>query len=358
MKEYFVEKFNASDDSFKITEVYFNSGDFICSGDLIMSIESSKADIDIEAEENGYLYFKKSKGDIINVGDLFYLISKDNLDNWNEYFKNGNVDRKDGLTISKKANDLLVKFNLAPEIINKRIIKEVDVIEYIENNINQKSAFDENLLIPFISDRIPLIIIGAGGGAKMCIDSMRDSKDYIIIGLLDDNVKLGSKVFDVPVVGNLNAIDSLLELSINNFIIAFGILENRKRRFELFLKLKEKGCLFPNIIHPRAIVEKSVIMGVGNVILAGANVGSSVILGDMNYINNNALISHDCYLMNNIHVAPSAVLASSIKIESHVLIGMNSTIFYGINIGEAATILNGLIINSDIDSNIIQKKNN
>jgi hypothetical protein len=37
---------------------------------------------------------------------------------------------------------------------------------------------------------------------------------------------------------------------------------------------------------------------------------------------------------------------------------MNSTIFYGINIGEAATILNGLIINSDIDSNIIQKKNN
>lgn len=358
MKKYFVEKFNASDDSFKITELYINSGDYISSGELIMSIESSKADIDVEAEESGYLYFKVSKGDIINVGDLFYLISQDSLDNYNEYFKIMNIEKKDGFTISKKANALLVKFDLSPEIINKRIIKESDVIEFVEKKINQGCVFDKNLLISNESDKISIIIIGAGGGAKMCIDSLRDSNEYIIVGLLDDNIGLGSKVLEVPVVGNLKAVDSLLELSINNFIIAFGVLENRKKRFELFLKLKDKGCLFPNIIHPKAIVEKSVKMGSGNVILAGANVGSSVILGDLNYINNNSLISHDCCFMNNIHIAPSAVLASSIKIESHVLVGMNSTIFYGIKIGESTTILNGLIINNDIDNDRIQKNNN
>jgi UDP-perosamine 4-acetyltransferase len=92
--------------------------------------------------------------------------------------------------------------------------------------------------------------------------------------------------------------------------------------------------------------------------LAGANVGSSVILGDLNYINNNSLISHDCRLLNNIHIAPSAVLASSINVKSHVLIGMNSTLYYGLNIGESTTILNGLIINCDIESNIVQKTNN
>ena len=63
-------------------------------------------------------------------------------------------------------------------------------------------------------------------------------------------------------------------------------------------------------------------------------------------------------IVNNIHIAPSAVLASSIKIESHVLVGMNSTIFYGIKIGESTTILNGLIINNNIDNDIIQKNNN
>jgi sugar O-acyltransferase (sialic acid O-acetyltransferase NeuD family) len=358
MKKYFVEKFNASDDSFKITELFIKSGDFVTCGELIMSIESSKADIDVEAQESGYLYFKISKGDIINVGDLFYLISKDSLDNCNQYFEIKSIEKKEGFTISNKANALLVKFDLSPEVLNKRIIKESDVIEFVEKKENKGSVFDKSLLIPYGSDKIPIIIIGAGGGAKMCIDSLRDSKEYVIVGLLDDNIDFGSKVLEVPVVGNLNAVDSLLELSINNFIIAFGVLEKRKKRFELFLKLKDKGCLFPNIIHPKAIVEKSVKMGSGNIILAGANVGSSVILGDLNYINNNSLISHDCCFMNNIHIAPSAVLASSIKIESHVLVGMNSTIFYGLKIGESTTILNGLIINSNIHNDVIQKVNN
>ena len=98
--------------------------------------------------------------------------------------------------------------------------------------------------------------------------------------------------------------------------------------------------------------------GEGNVILAGANLGSCVKLGNLNYINNNALISHDCNIMNNVHVAPGAVLASSINVESHVLIGMNTTLYYGINIGESSTILNGLVINNDIKNNIVQKSNN
>lgn len=357
MKKYFVEKFNASDDSFKVTELYVSSGDFIKSGEIILSIESSKADIEIDAKESGYLYYKISKGDTINVGELFYLISNDKINDYNDFFITKNIEKIDGYTISKKANDLLVKYDLSPEVINKKIIKESDVIDFIDKNINQDSVFDKNLLLPYEKVKIPIIIIGAGGGAKMCIDALIDSNDYFVVGLLDDKVSLGVKILGVPVVGNLNSIDSLLELSINNFIIAFGVLEKRKKRFELFLELKEKGCLFPNVVHPKAIVEKSVNMGSGNVILAGANVGSSVVLGDLNYINNNSLISHDCCLFNNIHIAPSAVLASSIKIKSHVLIGMNCTLYYGINIGESSTILNGLIINCDIESNIVQKTN-
>ena len=60
--------------------------------------------------------------------------------------------------------------------------------------------------------------------------------------------------------------------------------------------MKQIGCIFPNVIHPKAVVEESVIMGEGNVILAMANIGSCVKMGNLNYINNNSLISHDCEL--------------------------------------------------------------
>jgi sugar O-acyltransferase (sialic acid O-acetyltransferase NeuD family) len=355
MKKYLVEKYNASDDSFRITEIYKNSGDYIESGDIILSIESSKADIEIESQEAGYIYFDFSKGKIINVGDLFFIISKEKLDNLSEIL-NSKQNMYQGYSISKKALILIEKHNILPSSINKKIIKEADVLMFLKTNINESINLD--LIITPIKNKKSLIIIGAGGGAKMCIDSLESSIDYQVVGLLDDKIEIGIRVQGIPVIGRVNCIKQLLDFKITNFVIAFGVLEKRYKRFELYSALKEIGCKFPNIIHPRAIVEKSVKLGEGNVILAGANIGSSVKLGNLNYINNNSLISHDCTLDNNIHIAPGAVLASSIKVESDVLIGMNTTLFYGITIGASSTILNGLIINNNIQDNIIQKINN
>ena len=57
INKYYVEKFNASDDYFNVTELYFDKSQFVKNGELIFSIESSKADIDIEVNKEGYLYY-------------------------------------------------------------------------------------------------------------------------------------------------------------------------------------------------------------------------------------------------------------------------------------------------------------
>ena len=51
----YVEKYNASDDSFFVNEIYIQNGERIGIDDLILSIESSKADIDIESKFSGFL---------------------------------------------------------------------------------------------------------------------------------------------------------------------------------------------------------------------------------------------------------------------------------------------------------------
>ena len=356
MKKYFVEKFNASDDSFRITETHFLSGQYIEKENIVFSIESSKADIDVEAQESGYIYYTCAKGETINVGDLFYIISNDKIEDLSDIFKVKLRNNFEGYSISNKAWLLMDKHGITPLEVNKSIIKEIDILEIIKRSENNE-AFDSSLLLQS-NNKTPIIIIGAGGGAKMCIDALSTSTEFEVIGLLDDNVNLGKIISGVPVVGNIKCVNKLLAINILNFVIAFGVLEKRKVRFELYNSLKKMGCKFPNIIHSRSIVEKSVEFGEGNVILAGSNIGSCVKMGNLNYINNNTLISHDCTLKDNIHVAPGAVLASSITINSHVLIGMNTTLYYGINIGECSTILNGLIINNNIDNNSVQKSNN
>ena len=102
MKKYFVEKFNASDDSFRIIDIYKLSGDNIKKGDLIFSIESSKANIDIESDESGYIYFNFKKGDNILIGELFYVISNEIINNLTDVFISKPVVIFDGFSISKK----------------------------------------------------------------------------------------------------------------------------------------------------------------------------------------------------------------------------------------------------------------
>ena len=361
LNKYYVEKFNASDDYFNVTELYVNQSEFVKKGELIFSIESSKADIDIEVTEEGYLYYNVSQGQKINVGELFYIISDEKISDWESQFKNTLESPLNDLEllISNRAKILIQANNLNPLDLNKKNIKEIDVINFL-NDLKRKNFedFGKKYLIKNKSNITPVIIIGAGGGAKMVIDALKTSAKYQVVGILDDKLEMGYNVLDINVVGCLNDIKSLLDIGINNFILAFGVLTQRNVRYDLYLKLKQIGCVFPNIIHPKAVVEESVIMGEGNVILAMANVGSCVKMGNLNYINNNALISHDCELHENIHLAPASVLASSIIIESNVLIGMNSTLYYGITIGYGSTILNGLIINNTVSKNVIQKNNN
>jgi sugar O-acyltransferase (sialic acid O-acetyltransferase NeuD family) len=361
INKYYVEKFNASDDYFNVTELYFNHSEYVQSGDLIFSIESSKADLDIEAEKDGYLYYNFKIGQKINVGELFYIISDEQNENWITEFNNQNelTSNDNGLSISIKAKKLIELHDINPFNIGKKNIKEIDVLNYLVSiKKDNFSSLGSKYLIEKKDNLTPIVIIGGGGGAKMCIDALNHSNQYQVVGILDDKLDIGHNVIGINVIGSVNDVEVVLKFGINHFILAFGVLTERNLRYSLYLKMKQMGCYFPNIIHSKAVVEDSVIMGEGNVVLAQANIGSCVKLGNLNYINNNALISHDCELNDNIHLAPGAVLASSILVESNVLIGMNSTVYYGISIGNGATILNGLIINNSISSNKIQKTNN
>jgi sugar O-acyltransferase (sialic acid O-acetyltransferase NeuD family) len=366
MKKYFLEKYNASDDVYIASQIYCAPGDQVKKDDLLFSIESSKASIDIESVGKGYVYFNINIGAEVQAGELLYILSPVKLDGWHDHFVS-TVSRSSqvelGISVTRKAAELLEAKDIDPLTLNKKIVRESDVIEYLKNlAIDDNSTVCDEKFIRLNADKDnskSIVIFGAQGGAKMCIDAIsNESSTYNIVGLLDDNLSIGDNVLGLPIIGNFEAAAELIKIGIKSFVLAFGVIDDRKYRYELFLKLKRIGGVFPNIIHPKAIIEKSVILGEGNVILAGANIGSCSMLGDLNYVNNNSLISHDCTLSNNIHIAPGAVLASSIKINSHSLIGMNTTLYLKIIIGEQVTIQNGLIINNDVEANTVQRVNN
>jgi sugar O-acyltransferase (sialic acid O-acetyltransferase NeuD family) len=186
------------------------------------------------------------------------------------------------------------------------------------------------------------------------IDLMRLAGELFPVAALDDSPS-GAEVLGVPVLGNSSLLPQLKADGIERAVLGIGSVQNHRARAKLYDRLVAAGFKIPNLIHPRAAVEPSVVMGVGNQIFAGAVVGSAAKLGDNTIINSGTVVSHDCVIASHTHLSPGAILAGGVKVGENTLVGMGVTVYLGVRIGSNVVISNGSHIMKDVpDGSIIR----
>ena len=117
------------------------------------------------------------------------------------------------------------------------------------------------------------------------------------------------------------------------------------------------GC--DNVIHTGAVIgdtpqdlaftgaESYLRIGNGNVfrehtqVHRGTKPGSATVIGDQNYLMNNAHVGHNCRLGNQIIMANGAVLGGYVEVEDEVFISANCAVHQFVRIGRLA-LLRGL----------------
>jgi sugar O-acyltransferase (sialic acid O-acetyltransferase NeuD family) len=352
-----LEKFNASDDSYLVREIKVSSGQHISKGQVLVLVETSKSIIDVVSTHDGYFYHSLVINEKVLPGtEIGFIANRYDHALINKYSsKIMPVEEKVGLdiqpSISKKALALLEIHGLSQEIFSgKKNIKADDVLSYINANTNADIFSD--VKITRISE---IVILGGKGTAKMVIDAIRSNSQYVIKGLIDPDLKKGDELMGVPVLGGDEELEALRSQGIVNLVLAFTALDDLKSRYEKFIKLTNQGFFFPNIIHGKALVEPSSVMGVGNVILAGALVGSMAKLSHLNFVNTGAIVSHDANIGENNHFAPGSILAGRVTVGNHNLFGMGVTVFQDLSIESGNIVMNGVNIFSNMHSNQILK---
>ena len=115
----------------------------------------------------------------------------------------------------------------------------------------------------------PVIVLGAGGHAKVIVESLRRCS-ITIIGLTDIAPgKKGANLSGAPVIGDDTAVLGYRpeDVLLANGIGSTGLPEERRRIFEGF---KEKGYMFASVLHPSAVVSSDVLVSEGAQVMAGA----------------------------------------------------------------------------------------
>lgn len=75
MIDILVPRENVNDESVIILEVNFSSGSKVKKGDVVVSIETSKTNVDVDAPEDGVVTHQLEKGAEVDVGSLLFSLA-------------------------------------------------------------------------------------------------------------------------------------------------------------------------------------------------------------------------------------------------------------------------------------------
>lgn len=345
MTEILVPRENVNDETVTIVTVLLISGSNIKKGDVIVEIETTKVTIEIESPCDGLLTHNLSEGDILPIGSVLCKVGKpsEKEENIGQDIVLGEPEASQSkVVISKAAQEKAVELNVDLSSITSGMISVADV----QKLALEQSDTEGSLLVIDELEISPssIVIVGGGGHAKMCIDLLKQRKEYDILGILDDKLEVGVATLGVKVIGDTSSYNKLVTLGVKYAVNGVGAIDNPKLRGKIHTDLKNAGFFLPNLVHPSSNVEPSVSMGDGNQIMMGAIVGSDVQIGHGCIINSGAIISHDSVLRDHCHVAPGAVLAGHIDVGENSVIGMGATVYLGLTIGRDAMIFNGVNI--------------
>lgn len=191
-----------------------------------------------------------------------------------------------------------------------------------------------------------VVIVGAGGHAKVILDIIRLNGDRAV-GLLDDNPKLwGQRQSGVPILG---ALDSYSSYTYDYLILAMGSNALRhKLSTTVFRAVLDENWL--TAVHPSAVIASDVKIGCGTVVMAGAIVNSETVVGRHGILNTASSVDHDNIIGDYVHIAPGAHLAGGIRVNEGAFVGIGASVVPNILIDTWSIVGAGAVVIRDVES--------
>lgn len=193
-----------------------------------------------------------------------------------------------------------------------------------------------------------LILVGAGGHARVVFDAIEAGGTWRTIEVRDDVAASPGAAFDgLPV--SAPAMPTVIAAGVCAHV-AIGRNAIRQKFAEA---LRSRDVTLATIVHPRSSVSPQARLADGVFVAAQAVVAPMASLGRGSIVNHGAVIDHDCEIDAWCHVAPGAILGGGVVVGAGVLIGAGAVLLPGIRIGEGASVGAGAVVTKPVAPNCV-----
>jgi sugar O-acyltransferase (sialic acid O-acetyltransferase NeuD family) len=189
---------------------------------------------------------------------------------------------------------------------------------------------------------VTVVVIGAGGHAKVVVATLQ-AAGRTVAGIYDDDPnRTGTELMGIAIRGPADeAVRTGLPM-----VIAVG--DNRVR-LELARRLQGE---FTTAVHPGAIVHPSCRIDPGTVVFAGAVLQPDSTLGKHVIVNTGASIDHDCRVGAFSHLAPGVRLCGNVVLGEGAFLGVASAVVPDVRIGEWSVVGAGAVVTADVEPRV------
>lgn len=184
----------------------------------------------------------------------------------------------------------------------------------------------------------PVILVGAGGHAKVVADVLAQSS-IPVAGCLCP--RGSNQLPDTEWLGEDGDLESLRLRSLRLVHIAIGENALRRKLAEYF---KGEGFRLVSVLSHHSTVSPKADIKPGAAIMPGAVINAYAQIGECAIINTSASVDHDCRVGAYAHVGPGCHLAGNVVVEDGTFLGTGASVIPDIHIGSWSIIGAGSVV--------------
>jgi sugar O-acyltransferase (sialic acid O-acetyltransferase NeuD family) len=191
-----------------------------------------------------------------------------------------------------------------------------------------------------------VLLLAAGGHGSVVLDALLES-DIRVASIIDPGLRVGSVLFDVPVLGGDDWLD---QANPDDFLLVNGIgaTPYKNLRSQIFSKFNQRGFNFLSVQHPFTFVGRGAVLSEGAQIMAGSIVQCRVNIANNAVINTRASVDHDCKIGAHAFIGPSVTLCGDVCIGDNAFIGAGAIVLPGVTVGSNAIVGAGAVVTHDV----------
>ncbi len=258
---------NPNEPESQVVELSIEPYSPISRGDVVCTVETSKATFVVESEHDGFVgEIEVSLGEHVTAGQLICQI----FDRLPDRVARGDpaaVERPAGVKLTRKAERLALEHGIDLSTLpTNRFLTERD-IEALLPGPSVAVEIDESISA-LVHDRAA-VVFGGGGFAKSLIDLMRSAQGIDPICVVDDDPGRTGDVLGLPVIGGRDYLAPLRAAGLRYAVNAVGAIGRIQDRIAIFELLDELGLELPTLVDPAAFVAESATLAEGAQVFAG-----------------------------------------------------------------------------------------